>query len=498
MNAATSHRAHDPGREPIPAFRTLCEWAATASGFGPISRGRAGDALTDILATMIAGMHDASTASVVKSLAGCGEGASLAFGAPHGFAAPWAALINGTAAHALDFDDNFAPAFTHATAVLAPALLALANDRKVDGAALVDAFVVGLELQGRIGHLMQPAHYQRGWHSTSTIGTIGTAGACARLLGASPGQILSAMSAATSMAGGSKLQFGSMMKPVHAGLAAKNAVLAARFALAGVGANDDPFSGDWGFASLTGAGDADPQIMTEGLGETLEIETSGLLAKRFPCCGAAHRSIDALEILLKETDLSLEAIDRIEASLPEMARRNLRFDCPADEMEARFSGTYCLARMLLDGSVELGHFTSGSVRDERIAAWLPRIRLIAYDNALMVDGANFEATTRIYLKDGLVMEASVSHPKGSPENPLSYDDLLAKFRTCCAWSGHEAVAEPLFQFARSLGTTDDVGGVMASIERNLRIHEPVRSDQSVKKGTSSKKHISEDKNGVNL
>ncbi|MCK8782249.1 MmgE/PrpD family protein [Rhizobium sp. NTR19] len=458
------------GSESSPAFRILCEWAANASGFSPVACRRAEDGLVDILATMIAGIRDASTASVVNSLTGCGEGASLAFGAPHRFAAPWAALINGTAAHALDFDDNFAPAFTHATAVLAPGLLALVDDRQVDGPSLLDAFIVGLELQGRIGRLMQPAHYQRGWHSTSTIGAIGTAGACARLLGGSPAHILAAMSASTSMAGGSKLQFGSMMKPIHAGLAAKNAVLAARFAMAGIGGNDDPLVGDWGFAALTGAGNAAPEIMLAGLGETLEIETSGLLAKRFPCCGAVHRSIDALEILLREPGLSLEAIDRIETSLPEMARRNLRFDCPADELEARFSGTYCMARMLVDGSVGLSHFTATSVRDERIAAWLPRIRLIAYDNAMMVDGGNFEASVRIYLKNGKVMEASVSHPKGSPENPLSDGDLLAKFRTCCAWSGHEAVAEPLFQLARSLGRAHDVGDVMASVERNLRVH----------------------------
>lgn len=470
MNAATAHIAPDAGNEPIPAFRALCVWAATASGFGPLARRRAEDALVDIIATMIAGMGDASTTSVIRAVSAFGEGTSYAFGAPHGFAAPWAALINGTAAHALDFDDNFAPAFTHATAVLAPALLSLAHDRKVDGAALIDAFIIGLELQGRIGHLMQPAHYERGWHSTSTIGAIGTAGACARLLRGSPEQILSAMSAATSMAGGSKLQFGSMMKPIHAGLAAKNAVLAAQFAMAGIGANADPLAGDWGFVSLTGAGDADLEVMIDGLGKTLEIETSGLLAKRFPCCGAAHRSVDALEVLLREPGLSLDAIERVETSLPEMARRNLRFDYPSDEMEARFSGTYCMARMLVDGGLEIGHFIAESVRDHRITAWLPRIRLIAYDNALMVDGANFEAVTRIYLKNGEVLGASVSHPKGSPENPLSDEDLLAKFRTCCAWSGHAAAATPLFKLARSFGTTDDVGKVMASIGRNLRVH----------------------------
>ncbi|WP_152564413.1 MmgE/PrpD family protein [Neorhizobium vignae] len=468
MNAVMAQRASQMGEERKP-LRILSEWAAYACNFSPLAYRRGEDAFSDITACMIAGMNDVSTRFVVNAIAEDGLGQCFAFGASGRVSAPWAALINGTAAHALDFDDNFAPAFTHATAVLAPALLSLVNGRRIDGAALIDAFIVGLELQGRIGRLMQPAHYERGWHSTSTIGAIGTAGACARLLGATPDQALAAMSAATSMAAGSKLQFGSMMKPIHAGLAAKNAVLAARFAMAGISANDDPLAGDWGFAALTGAGDTGAEVMVEGLGKALEIEASGLLAKRFPCCGAVHRSVDALEVLQRRPGFSPEAIDRIETFLPEMAKRNLRFDCPADEMHARFSGTYCMARMLVDGALELKHFTPESVRDERIAAWLPRIRLIAYDNALMVDGANFEATTRVYLKDGGVLEATVSHPKGSPENPLNGDDLLAKFQTCCTWSGHAAAAEPLFQLARSLGAAIDVGEVMTGVERALRI-----------------------------
>lgn len=470
MRTANAAIVHVPDAEAVTPFRALCEWSATASDFSEIARRRAGDALVDVVGTMIAGMDDAATVSVIRSLAGFGEGGAFSFGAPHGFAAPWAALINGTAAHALDFDDNFAPAFTHATAVLAPALLSLVHERDVGGAELVDAFIVGLELQGRIGRLTQPAHYERGWHSTSTIGAIGSAGACARLMGGSAEQILMAMSAATSMAGGSKLQFGSMMKPVHAGLAAKNAVLSACFAMAGIGANPDPLTGDWGFAAMTGASKADPMVMIEDLGETLEIEVTGLLAKRFPCCGAVHRNLDALEIVLRDPAVSLDRIDRIELSLPEMARRNLRFDCPADEMQARFSGTYCAASLLLDGRLELGHFTMEIVRDERVAAWLPRIRLIGYDNALMVDGADFEAVTRVFLKDGQVVEAAVSAPKGSPQNPLGDDDLAEKFRSCCAWSGHGAAADTLFHLARSLQTADDVGTVLREMEKNLRIH----------------------------
>ncbi|SMC95117.1 MmgE/PrpD family protein [Rhizobium sp. RU36D] len=453
--------------EAIAPLSALCAWSASASDFGPTARNRAAGAIVDVMATMIAGKHDASTAAVVAAVDGLGDGPCLAFGAEKGLSSPWAALVNGTAAHALDFDDNFAPAFTHASAVLVPALLSLVHERQGSGIALIEAYIVGLELQGRIGRLMQPSHYERGWHSTSTIGAIGTAGACARLMGASADQILTAMSVATSMAGGSKLQFGSMMKPVHAGLAAKNAVLAARLAMTGLSADPDPFSASWGFAALTGQAAAEPGVMMAGLNEELEIETSGLHAKRFPCCGAVHRNLDALKLVLQAPGVSTETIDRIELLLPDMARQNLRFDRPGNEMEARFSGTYCTARLLLDGNLLLRHFTAGSVREERVTSWLPRIRLTGYDNALMNDGADFEAVTRAFLKDGRVVEAAVSHPKGSPQNPLSQDDLRQKFHACCDWAGCAAAAGTLFRLASSLATADDTAAVMQEIARNI-------------------------------
>ncbi|MGV8938556.1 MAG: MmgE/PrpD family protein [Allorhizobium sp.] len=452
------------GKSPL---GVLAAWAAVHHDFSSVASDRAKDAFVDIAACMIAGMNEPSTLSVAAAAASFGTGASFAFVGGRRLASPFAALVNGTAAHAMDFDDNFAPALTHATAVLAPALLALSDENRAGGDELIAAYIVGLELQGRIGRLLQPAHYQRGWHSTATIGAIGTAGACVRLLGGDAEQILVAMSAATSMAGGSKLQFGSMMKPVHAGLAAKNAVLAARLAMAGIGANADPLAGDWGFAALTGAGHPDPDIMIESLGAALEIETSGLVAKRFPCCGAVHRSLDALESLRNRPEFSLDAVDHVETSMPEMARRNLRFDNPVDGMEARFSATYCIARLLVDGALTLEHFLTPAVGEERIAAWLPRIHLITYDNAFMIDGADFDATTRVYLKDGQILEATVSRPKGSPENPLSGGDLFAKFQTCCAWSGRPAASLPLFKLAGSLGSTTPVTQTLVAIERIL-------------------------------
>jgi len=153
---------------------------------------------------------------------------------------------------------------------------------------------VGLELQARIGKLINPVHYQRGWHGTSTVGTIGTAGACTRLLGLDQSGVLAAMSIAFSMVAGSKKQFGSMMKPIHAGLAAQHGLMAARMAAVGISGTPDFLTGSWSFQELYA--DRDDSLIESsllGLGERLAILDDGLLVKRFPCCASAHCLIES-------------------------------------------------------------------------------------------------------------------------------------------------------------------------------------------------------------
>lgn len=447
----------------------LADWAARDHRFLGPSLNIAEDALFDILGCMIAGSSDPATAAVARAVKSFGNGNVFAIGAGRRLPAPWSALVSGTAAHALDFDDNFAPAFTHATAVLAPALFSLADDEQLSGRAIIDAYIVGLELQARIGKLLQPHHYQRGWHATATVGAIGTAGACARMLGCDVAGILASMSIATSMAGGSKRQFGSMMKPVHAGLAAKNAVTAARMAQAGITGDMDPFGGVWGLSDLFGHGgdEAGSIRALEGLGDTLAIDTDGVLVKRFPCCGAAHRTLDGIEVLRDEDGFQLEAVERLETHLPEMALRNLSFDRPTNEMEARFSGTYCAARMLVSGTLSLSDMTPARIANAEIRSWFPRISLHSYDDSLMTDGADFPVTTRLFLKSGAMREVVVTRVKGSPENPLSRAEIERKFRDCCQWSGRTEAAEFLADLARSLAVSPCFSKVAAAIEMGL-------------------------------
>jgi 2-methylcitrate dehydratase PrpD len=447
----------------------LAKWAARDHEFSGPSLVAVENALFDILGCMIAGSDDPATLAVARAVEGFGEGKVFAFGAGRRLPAPWSAMVSGTAAHALDFDDNFAPAFTHATAVLAPALFSLADDERLSGRAVVDAYIVGLELQARIGRLLQPHHYQRGWHATATIGAIGTAGACAKMLGCGVAGILASMSIATSMAGGSKKQFGSMMKPVHAGLAAKNAVTAARMAQAGITGDMDPFGGVWGLSDLAGDGDdeAGSARALERLGDTLAIDTDGVLVKRYPCCGAAHRTLDGIEMLRDEDGFQLDAVERVETHLPEMALRNLSYERPANEMESRFSGTYCAARILISGKLSLTDMTQAGIADPEIQSWLPRISLHSYDDSLMTDGADFPVATRLFLKSGAMREVVVTRVKGSPENPLGQAEIERKFHDCCRWSGRSEAAETLAQLARSLAAAPRFSEVAAAIEMGL-------------------------------
>ena len=434
--------------------RALADWAGSVDLSGRTrARALAADALVDVTACAIAGSAESSTRAVLELGRRFGTGTALALGSDLRLPAPWAAFVGGTAAHALDYDDNLAPSATHATAVLAPALFALADEEALPGADVLDAYLVGLEMQGRIGRFVNPGHYETGWHATSTIGTIGAAAACARLLRLGAGGILAAMSVAFSMASGSKQQFGSMMKPIHAGLAAKNAVLAARMAEAGISGDPRPLSGAWGLSELYGGTRRDEAgSALKDLDRVLVIETDGLLAKRFPCCAAAHPTLDGIVLLRETNQIRPEEVDRIDIVIPEFARANLRFDEPENEMEARFSLTYTAARVFLSGALSLNDLTPPMVSDPATRRWFGRISIVTHEGPPPAE-LGFEATpavTRITLADGRSYEVAISAARGWRDAPLTEEELRGKFVDCCRWAGREWEAARLFDLARSL------------------------------------------------
>jgi 2-methylcitrate dehydratase PrpD len=397
-------------------------------------------AFIDIAAVAIPGAAEPVTRRVFETVAHWGAGPSVAIGQAARLAAPWAAMVNGTAAHALDFDDNFDPAKAHATAVLAPAILALAEQEGSSGRACLDAYVAGLQILGRVGQGVNPAHRNRGWHATATVGAVGAAAACARLLGLDARRAAFAVSIATSMAGGFMAQFGTMTKPLHAGLAAKSGVLAASLARAGIDAGLATLDGPTGMNRLMVGPDYEQlrdtlthfehgqtlRFETEQVGEPLLILSSGLKLKRFPNCGSAHRAMDGLAALIEAHGFAADEIAAIDLRAPVSHLNNLMYQVPKDALQAKFSLEYALACVALTGNCTLADFTDEAAARPEVAAFYPRIHRHPVDKA----EGEFPTEIEVRLKDGRRFETAVPWPAGSLAVPFTQAQLWAKYEGC--------------------------------------------------------------------
>ena len=454
-------------QNPLHAF---AEWTSDVDGqWSQLATERATNALTDVVAVMIPGARETVSAKVSSLARSWGAGSCSAVGFEAGLSAPMAALVNGTAAHAIDFDDNFDPAKAHATAVLAPALLALAEDRDMNGKAVIDAYIVGLQIIGRVGQGVNPFHRNRGWHATATVGAVGSAAGCARLLELNSRETANAISLATSMCGGFMSQFGTMTKPLHAGLAAAGAVKAALFAEAGITAGDQTLHGRNGMGTLMVGQDVEDlrasmvgraehgqtvTFATGDIGSPLMIEEYGLKVKRFPNCGSVHRSLDGLLELREKHGFTADTVKEIFVRAPASHLRNLMYDRPVNGMQAKFSLEYGMAVGLLRGEAGLAEYADDTIMNADIQALL---RLTRKEYVEKME-SEFPTEVHVTLKDGTVLSTSVEMPVGSTAAPLSHEQLIAKFDGCA--NGY-----------LSMETALSVKGMLA----NLASDQPIKS-----------------------
>lgn len=438
------------------ATRRLAQWCATAPrdwSHASIEGARA--AFIDTIAVILAGRDAEGVKETGQAASLWGAGTARAINGAC-LPAPSAALINGTAAHALDYDDVLEPALSHPSAALVPALLALGEERSMSGAACLDAYLVGFEVLSRLGEAMNVVHYQRGWHTTLSIGAPGVAAACARLLGLDTDGMQMAISLATSMAGGSKRQFGSTAKPLHAGLAARNGIVAAQLAAAGLRGTEEPLEGRWGYLDML-AGEAAPGLAAPlaKLGRISAMEEHGLWLKFYPCCASTHRPVDALRSL----DLRPEDVVSITAHVSELAAANLRFRVPTSLSEARFSLPYCLAVTLADGAPGLEHFTAAAIVRPELLPLMERItmdidpELIA---AKMQKGSDESASIDVVLADGTTRHVVVRAPRGHPVAPLTIEELRSKFTACAVGALTPAQSDSTFSLLTQMETLDNI------------------------------------------
>jgi 2-methylcitrate dehydratase PrpD len=443
----------------------LAQWCAETPRAWPAeAEARVVRAFIDTCATLLAGRHEDCTVAVRAGVGAFGAGPCFAAGGAR-LAAPWAALINGTAAHALDYDDVLEAALNHPSAALVPALLALAEQTGASGEECIDAYIVGFEVMARLGEAMNQVHYSRGWHTTLSLGAPAVAAACARLLRLDARRMAMAISLGTSMAGGSKRQFGSMAKPLHAGLAAKAGLLAAQLAASGVTGVAEPLEGHWGFVEMF-AGEGAPGLgpAIAKLGGDCAVLEFGIWAKYYPCCASTHRPVDALVSLR----LDPREVARIETLVSEVAVANLRYREPGDVAEARFSLPYCLAAALHDGPLTPASFTPAAIRRAPVLDALARTEMLQDPTqpASRPIGETVEiGSVKVFLKDGTMREARGVTPHGHPRDPLSEAELAFKFRAC-AEAGHvpPAAAAAALDLLGDLPRAREIGALTRLLE----------------------------------
>ena len=453
------------------------DWIATTSNDWPEAAFQSSiRQFIDVIGVLIAGSKESPTLKTLRTLDKWGDGVCTIIGHTKLLSAPLAAMVNGTAAHALDFDDNFDPAKAHASAVLVPAIIAIAEEGEMSGLDCLDAYICGLQIMGRVGQGLNPTHRDRGWHATSTIGAIGAAAACARLLKLSSAQAAHAMAISTSMAGGFMSQFGTMMKPIHAGLAAKAGVVSASMAQNDITGGMESFDGITGLNRLMVGPDYEilrDNLTTiqhgqklhfdiESIGKPLLILENGFRVKRFPNCGSAHRAMDALSSLLIQHTLTPDDIKNISVSAPRTHLNNLMYHSPKDPMEAKFSMQYGLANIIISGDCTLADFENEAINRAEIRNLYGLIELHSIDGAEMLSPTSVAIT----LANGSIIKESISMPFGSKDKPFTDEQYSVKFHNCVNNILTENIASITYRNLQNIKSIINIREITALLQHN--------------------------------
>jgi 2-methylcitrate dehydratase PrpD len=368
-----------------------------------------------------------------------------------------AALVNGTAAHALDYDDYILSMPGHPSVPVLPAVMAVGERLGRCGADVLAAFLVGFEVETKLGAASGQQAYDLGWHSTSTLGVIGAAAGVGRLLGLDVPKMRHALGLAVSMAGGARQNFGSMTKPFHVGRAAQSAILAAELAQRGFTASQVAVEGEFGYWDVfAGAQNRDGEALAKRLGDPFDVMKPGVNYKAWPCCASTFGAIDAA--LRVTGGLSDESIDGVMADVPYTAPLLLIHHRPTAPLAAKFSLEYCVAAALLDGRVTLGHFTEEAVGRPDLQSLLRRVEYRVPEDWQKGAGPWKQGHGRVEvrLKDGSVRRGVTAAPKGDATNPMSDEELETKFLECAGLALGEGRAKDALALVRSMERLDDV------------------------------------------
>ena len=343
-----------------------------------------------------------------------------------------AALAHGTMVHVLDYEEAILRRANHPSNVLFPVVLPLGEQMGLPGREVVTAFAVGCEVSTKLGaagdlDVVQPTMGRYGWFTTSVAGAIGGAAAAGKLLGLNQEQMENALGVAVSQASGVSLVYGASTKSFQCGQAAMNGVMSAMLAQKGFTAARNVIEDSEGFLGCFRRDtNVDEDQFIHSLGNPYDVIDPGVALKLYPCGSATHTSIDAILYLIEQHNITPEQVQSVSVAIP--PNMVMPFTQPETGLQGKFSITYGMVAALLHGQPRIHHFTDEEVNNSQVRDLLDRITVETTEQSTME--VSRPSTVTITLTDGRQLSHRVEHPRGHPTNPLSREELDAKFEYC--------------------------------------------------------------------
>ena len=392
------------------------------------------------------------TAAFVVETGGKAEASIL--GTPHKAPCFLAALANGVASHVADYDDS--GGFGHPSGILMPATLALAEANPISGRDLLAAFILGNEVGSKLAQVMMFKHYEVGFHSTGTLGTIAAAVTSAKLLNLSPSQITNALGIAASSAGGIRQNFGTMTKCWHSGHAASAGMMAALVAQKGYDSSPQALDGKVGFIQAF-QGNAEADFPVAQLGNPYSLME--LMFKKYPSCHGTHAAVDAMLQLREQNNLSPQEVTSVECHGRPLMNSVLIYKDPRTGLQAKFSLEYCVSAALAVGHLGIAQFIDEAVLQPEVREIMKKVSSIedaALGDLAMEKQLLAPSRVTVFLKDGREVSQTVEEARGGPRDPLPWAELEAKFLECAEQSLPVAQAKKALNLVHNLEQLDGV------------------------------------------
>lgn len=410
----------------------------------------------------------------IQSLGLC-EPRSTIIGSSLKSAPRFAAFVNAISIHADDFDDTqLAVAkdrvyglLTHPTAPVLPPSFAIAELRKVSGKDFLLAYHLGVEVETKLAEASSPRHYEDGFHSTGTFGTLGSATACAKMGSFTVEKILTTYGIAAAEAAGLRENFGTMTKPFHAGHAAENGVVAADLASLGWTAAPQILEAPRGFLHAY-SGSYDPAAIMNKLGNPWTFANPGVSLKPYPSGSLTHPAMTALLRLIQKYNITPSEVDKVDVGTNRNMPNALIHHHPQTGLQAKFSMEFCIAILLLERRAVLSQFTDESIRRPEVQDMIRRVNFYVDPIAEKAGFDKMTSLVTVHLKDGRTLKDQADFAKGSPAAPMTFEEAAVKFRGCAEYAKWpNSSTEKIIELVKTLEAVSDVSTLspLLSLER---------------------------------